>query len=117
MSTYILSHAGEAGSPLKAAARASTKAWGGSGTPTIYIVASHLRRGSVVTVAVGQINGGLSDCGPYPIQMHLIDTRILDLEWAATIYLHASGVGSPVSPSQGWCHEMGATLSLYCIDK
>ena len=50
----------------------------------IYIVASHLQRGSVVTVAVGQINGGLSDCGP--IQIHLIDTRILDLEWAATIY-------------------------------
>ena len=30
----------------------------------MHIVASHLRRGSVVTVAVGQINGGLSDCGP-----------------------------------------------------
>ena len=59
-------------------------------------------RASVVTEVVGQINGGLSDCGPpmmqgevrtlercdndkypYPI---LIDTRILDLEWAATIY-------------------------------
>ncbi len=53
----------------------------------IYIVASHLRRGSVVTVAIGQINGGLSDCGqyPYPMQIHLIDTRILDLEWVATI--------------------------------
>ncbi len=36
-------------------------------------------------MAVGQINGGLSDCGP--IQIHLIDTRILDLEWTATIYI------------------------------
>ncbi len=34
----------------------------------IYIVASHLRRGSVVTVAVGQINGGRSDCGPPTMQ-------------------------------------------------
>ncbi len=73
----------------------------------------------MVTVAVGQINGGLSDCGPptmqgasnlrgwsaqdfrtlemcdndkypYPIQIHLIDTRILDLEWAVTIYIFVS---------------------------
>ncbi len=28
-----------------------------------YIVASHLTWGSVITVAVGQTNGGLGDCG------------------------------------------------------
>ncbi len=28
-----------------------------------HIVASHLTWGSVITVAVGQTNGGLSDCG------------------------------------------------------
>ncbi len=28
-----------------------------------YIVASHLTWGSVITVAVGRLNGGLGDCG------------------------------------------------------
>ena len=49
-----------------------------------YIVASHLRRGSVVVVAVGQINGGLSDRGPlnrYPnsrprVGRHNIDDKL-----------------------------------------
>ena len=29
----------------------------------LYIVASHLTWGSVITVAVGHTNGGLGDCG------------------------------------------------------
>ncbi len=77
----------------------------------IYIVASHLQRGSVVTVAVGQINGALSDCGPptmqdkhpYPIQIHLIDTRILDLEWAATIYRTKALCQNSLQPTRIEC--------------
>ncbi len=68
----------------------------------LYIVASHLTWGSVITVAVGHTNGGLGDCGLPTLQgayetsfnnyslTYLTIGQRRDLGWAATIYPSAS---------------------------